>query len=142
MNKELLIKMLNEGYVMVQKHPNTDLSIYNYTRKCQYEANWNEVTLLTRGLILDGNMNIIARPFGKFKNWEEYKPEEIPNLPFEVFDKMDGSFGILFHFNNEWIIASRGSFMSDQAIKATEMLKNYDISNLNKEYTYLFEIIY
>ncbi len=142
MNKLLLKQMIDEGYVMVQKHPNADLFIYNYSRKCQYERNWNEITLLTRGLILDGDMNIVARPYKKFFNIEEHTPEQIPNLPFEIYEKLDGSLGILFNYKNEWIIASRGSFTSDQAIKATEMLKNYDMSNLNKEYTYIFEIIY
>lgn len=31
MNKELLRKMLDEEYVMVQKHPDAELYIYNYT---------------------------------------------------------------------------------------------------------------
>lgn len=55
------------------------------------------------------------------------------------------SLGILFNYNNEWIISTRGSFESEQAIHATEILntKYKDvIPNLNKELTYLFEIIY
>jgi RNA ligase len=42
----------------------------------------------------------------------------------------------------EWIMATRGSFTSPQAIKGKEILNKYDISPLRKDNTYLFEIIY
>ena len=38
-------------------------------------------------------------------------------------EKMDGSLGILFNYQDEWILATRGSFTSPQAIKGTEILK-------------------
>jgi RNA ligase len=59
-----------------------------------------------------------------------------------VFEKMDGSLGILFNYNGEWILSSRGSFTSDQAVKGTELLQKYDYKRLDPQYTYLFEIIY
>lgn len=145
MNKELLRKMLDEEYVMVQKHPDAELYIYNYTRKAQFENLWNEVTLLTRGLILDGDMNIVARPFIKFFNYEQHKPEEIPVLPFTAYEKMDGSLGILYWLNGAPYIASRGSFQSDQAKHAIHVLYSryvHVFEKLNKNATYLFEIIY
>jgi len=145
MNKELLKEMLAQEYVMVQKHPNADLYIYNYTRKAQFERLWNEITLLTRGLILDGEMNIVARPFIKFFNYEEHTPEQIPALPFELYEKMDGSLGILYWLNGKPYIASRGSFESDQAKHANKVLYEryqHTFEKLNKGATYLFEIIY
>jgi len=145
MNKDLLRKMLNEEYIMVQKHPDTELFIYNYTRKCQFESKWNEVTLLTRGLILDGEMNIVARPFIKFFNCEQHKPEEIPNLPFTAFEKMDGSLGILYRLNDQPFMASRGSFQSDQSKHANEVLYSryaHTFEKLKRNVTYLFEIIF
>lgn len=137
--------MLNEEYVMVQKHPDADLYIYNYTRKCQFESLWNEVTLLTRGLILDGDMNIVARPFIKFFNYEQHKPEEIPVLPFEAYEKMDGSLGILYWNNGSPFMASRGSFQSDQSKHANNVLYSryqHTFELLNRKATYLFEIIF
>ena len=41
-----------------------------------------------------------------------------------------------------WILATRGSFTSPQAIKGRELLEKYDYNRLAKDYTYLFEIIY
>jgi RNA ligase len=55
---------------------------------------------------------------------------------------MDGSLGILFKYEKEWVLATRGSFTSEQSIKGFEMLENYNYEKLHKDYTYLFEIIY
>ena len=65
-----------------------------------------------------------------------------PTEEFDVYEKMDGSLGILFNYQGEWVMATRGSFTSEQSIKGFEMLKNYDYEKLHKNYTYLFEIIY
>lgn len=145
MDKVLFREMLAQEYIMVQKHPDADLFIYNYTRKAQFERLWNEITLLTRGLILDGKMNIVARPFIKFFNYEEHTPEQIPALPFELYEKMDGSLGILYWLNDKPYIATRGSFDSDQARHANQVLYEryqHTFDKLNKGATYLFEIIY
>jgi RNA ligase len=55
---------------------------------------------------------------------------------------MDGSLGILFNYEGEWVFATRGSFTSEQSVKGFEMLQKYDYQKLHKDYTYLFEIIY
>jgi RNA ligase len=91
-------------------------------------------------LVLDRDGNVVAKPFDKFFNYEELK--EIPNEPFEVFEKMDGSLGILFNYEGTWIMATRGSFFSEQAIRGMEMLKKYKYERLLPGFTYLFEIIY
>lgn len=143
MNKELLIKMIDEKLVSVQKHPTADLFLYNYTARVQYSQIWNEVTLQTRGLILDSEMNVVARPFNKFFNYEELDPNEMPNLPFDVFEKVDGSLGILYWIDDLPFIATRGSFESEQAKHATNILRTkYKHAKLSKNKTYLFEIIY
>src|ERR1700735_1376579 len=145
MNKQLLQQMLDERMVIVQKHPGADLFIYNYTNKAQYEGVWNEITLQCRGLILDAERNIVSRPFKKFFNLEEYPADEIPDEPFEVFEKLDGSLGILYWLDDKPYIATRGSFISDQAVHASNILtEKYGdaIAKLDRNATYLFEIIY
>lgn len=143
MNIELLNKMVEEKLVVRQKHPSLDLYIYNYTQIVQYNRLWNETTLQTRGLIMDGQGNVIAKGFNKFFNLEEHSYNEIPNEPFEVFDKMDGSLGIFFHYNGEWHMATRGSFTSEQAIKGMEIARKYNLDKVCVPgFTYLFEIIY
>jgi len=141
MNKDKLDKLVEEGWLISQVHPSLDLTIYNYSQKTQYERMWNEETLSCRGLVLDSSGNIVARPFKKFFNLSEVEGE-IPDLPFEVFEKMDGSLGIFFWYNGNPIFASRGSFTSDQSKVGWEILKEMDYENLKKGVTYLFEIIY
>jgi RNA ligase len=147
LNLEILNQYVEDGWVDRNVHPSLPISIYNYSRKTQYEGKWDDITLKTRGLVLDNEGTVIAKSFDKFFNYEELvgKNEcqfKIPNEPFEVFEKMDGSLGILFNYNDEWILATKGSFSSDQAIKGMQILKKYRYDRLLKGFTYLFEIIY
>jgi T4 RnlA family RNA ligase len=172
MNIKELNQLIADGYINVNKHPNADLYIYNYSQKTQYERVWNDWTLACRGLIMDKDYNIVARPFQKFFNLEELNLtpspspakrgvfDEIftplsageglgvrfsPNESFEVYEKMDGSLGVLYWIDNQCFIATRGSFVSEQAQVATEILHSQYaevIPLLDKSKTYLFEIIY
>lgn len=137
---EVLNKYVEDGLLYKQIHPTLDLTIWNYTEKVQYESLWDEITLMCRGLVTNSKGDIVARPFKKFFNIEENK--YTPSSEFDVFDKMDGSLGILFFYGDEWVFATRGSFTSEQSIKGFEMLQKYDYDKLHKDYTYLFEIIY
>jgi RNA ligase len=123
-----------------QVHPTLPLTIWNYSEKVQYDNLWDDITLQTRGLVTDDKGNIVARPFKKFFNDSEKKHTPTPD--FDVYDKLDGSLVILFHYEGEWVLATRGSFTSDQAVKGFEMLQKYEYQKLHKDYTYLFEIIY
>jgi RNA ligase len=141
MNLETLHRYHEDGLLYNQTHPTLPLTIWNYTEKVQYEGLWDEVTLQCRGLVTDDNGNIVAIPFKKFFNIEEGK--HTPTSEFEVYEKMDGSLGIMFHYRGEWHYASRGSFTSDQAIKFKEIFESkYKTSHLTITNTYLFEIIY
>ena len=139
---EKLNKYYEDGLLYKQVHPTLPLTIWNYSESVQYEKKWDEITLSCRGLVTDNDGNVVARPFSKFFNYEELTPEQIPNEYFDVYEKMDGSLGILFNYNGEWILATRGSFTSEQSIKGRQLLEKYDYNRLNPNYTYLFEIIY
>jgi RNA ligase len=129
--------------VVKNDHPTLPLSIYNYSRTCQYENKWDNITKSCRGLILDKDGNVIAKSFDKFFNLEEHSAEEIPNEDFEVYEKLDGSLGILFWYQGKWILASKGSFVSEQALKGKQILNSkYGVEPIPKGYTTLLEIIY
>lgn len=133
------------GFVRINVHLEDDeLWIANYTEKAVFERRWNKVTLNCRGLIFNAFGDIIARPFPKFFNYDE--PECPPidlDAPVVVSDKMDGSLGILYRFDGKGRIATRGSFISDQAIRATEILnRKYPDYIPPGGITLLFEIIY
>jgi len=137
---------IDERYISVQKHPTEDLYIYNYTPKTQFARLWNEQTMTCRGLIARGDGTIVARPFPKFFNLDEIiaRGESLPAEDFEVFDKLDGSLGILYHDSaGHSLIATRGSFLSEQAARGTRLLREkYGDLRFDPACTYLFEVIY
>jgi putative RNA ligase len=133
------------GYVRSNVHPdNSELWILNYTEKAAYESHWNNVTLNCRGLIIGPFCNIVARPFSKFFNYGQPDCPEIDlDEPAVVSDKMDGSLGIMYKLDGKLAIATRGSFTSDQAIHATNLLRTkYSKYVPPKGITLLFEIVY
>ena len=137
---EQLKKYYEDGLLYKQVHPSLPLTIWNYTEKVQYENLWDEVTLMCRGLVTDDTGDIVATPFQKFFNIEEGKFE--PTEKFEVYEKMDGSLGIVFWYRGQWVVATRGSFTSDQANKAREILRKYNTDIMFRHLTFCFEIIY
>lgn len=145
MNIQDLKQLIADDYINVQKHPTADLYIYNYSPKAQYDRLWNDWTLACRGLIMNALYEVVARPFHKFFNLEETENLILPDEPFEVYEKMDGSLGILYWADGKPAIATRGSFTSEQAIVATELLHTKyanSLEHLDPTKTYLFEIIY
>jgi RNA ligase len=137
MDLQVLTRYLEDGLLYKQTHPTLPLTIWNYTEKVQYEGLWDEVTLSCRGLVTDDKGNVAARPFRKFFNIEEGK--HIPTSSFDVYEKMDGSLIIVFWYDGEWVVASRGSFTSDQAVAASKIFFDKLDHNFSIGITYLFE---
>lgn len=149
MNVETLNKYFEEGLLYKQSHPTLPLTIWNYSEKVQYQGLWDEITIQCRGLITENTTGkVLVRPFKKFFNYEEVIFKDvIPSKGDYVYvqEKMDGSLGILFCYEGEWIMATRGSFTSEQAIRGMEILKKqYPLFDKiwMQEYVYLVEIIY
>lgn len=135
---------IEAGFVKVQHHPDLPYEIRNYTERCQWERAWTDVTRQCRGLITDAAGTVLARPWSKFFNYGEH-PEGSIDLaaPADVTDKMDGSLGIMYPVPDGWAIATRGSFASDQALHATQLLRErYPDFTPPDGMTCLFEIIY
>lgn len=130
---------MDKGLIKETVHPRyPELAIYNYTPACQYGRSWDDVTRAARGLIMNRETGeVIAKPWPKFFNLSEHTT--IPDGPAQVREKMDGSLGIVFHYDDRWHIATRGSFTSDQAMVAQKWIENYEFP---LGYTHLFEIIY
>lgn len=136
-------QLVDEGYIKALRHPSAPLTIYNYSVKTQYDWHWTAETKACRGLIVNDQGQIVARPFEKFFSVEQLQDTPLPLEPFEVFEKLDGSLGVSYWPDGQPAIATRGSFVSEQARKATEILRGrYGSANLYPSLTYLFEIIY
>jgi len=139
-NLDTLVKYRDDGWLLSQNHPTLPLIIWNYSQTTQYENYWDEITLSCRGLVTNDKGNIVARGFNKFFNIEEGKFEPTEN--FEVWEKMDGSLLLVFWYEGQWVVATRGSFTSDQSIKGIELLKKYNTDIMFRHLTFCFEILF
>lgn len=115
------------------------LILFNYTNQCTYDRAWDtEYTRNARGVIYDVfTGNLVAKPFPKFFNLGEMQEtmlSNLPNEPYKVFEKVDGSLGIIYHFNDKKTIGlltqTEGRFKHSGAIfpfilNKKEALNNY-----------------
>ncbi|OPC85351.1 hypothetical protein B4N89_27565 [Embleya scabrispora] len=136
------------GHVTRKRHPELPLSIHTYAPACQYENHWNPVTMRCRGLVADDNGRIVALPFPKIflasmhTQGHPFAPPLPAGAPFEVYDKVDGSLGIVFHYGGRWHAATKGSFSSAQALWAQARIDTSDTGDLDPAVTYLAEIVH
>ena len=129
------------------RHPTLPFTIYNYSTKTQYERLWNEYTIACRGLIIDDDRNVIARPFSKIFNYGEIDEsgEDVENTTErpKFYHKLDGVLGITYPSDSGVAVATRGSFTNPQSQFATQWLRDrIPHPKLKPQYTYLFEIIH
>ncbi|NMO51998.1 2'-5' RNA ligase [Actinoplanes sp. TBRC 11911] len=134
--------------VRAQDHPDDPgLRILNYTELCAVTPGaWNRTTLACRGLIYrPGTLEVVARGFDKFFNYGQAGAPLIePSASVVVSDKLDGSLGIIYPApDGGWAVATRGSFASEQALHATQLLRTrYPDYRPQPDITTLVEIIY
>lgn len=135
--------MLEGRFIRESFHPTLDLRIIKYTESTQFDNVWNECTLACRGLIVNSENEVIARPFDKFFNINvhELKPYDL-DRPVRVTDKMDGSLGILWNYKGHQGISTPGSMVSDHALYGTKLWKEKYGFQVADCWTYMFEIIY
>jgi RNA ligase len=143
-----LAEEIDGGWVTRKTHPTLPLTILTYSRGCQYDRHWTEATTKCRGLIVEDSGRIVAWCLPKFFNHSEhefgfdYAPPLPADEPFEIFDKEDGSLGLIFHYAGTWRLASKGSFISEQAQWGQRWLNAHDTGSLDPACTYLAEILY
>lgn len=124
-----LQQLVEEGYVRCAKHPKYPLTIYTYSSKCEQEEYWENLTLRSRGLVIDDETHeIIINPIPKFFNHNtKFAPYiDIHDANTIITVKEDG-FLLQFRFHPKYglIVTSKGSFTSPMALDAEQyLLKN------------------
>lgn len=140
--------LIADKRIAVQVHPALPLRIYNYTNRAQFANEWTEEERVCRGLIVDENDKVIARGPSKFFNYgQPGSPEVALTDKVWVSKKEDGSLGIAYVYGDHVGIATRGSFASEQATRASSILNDTDKMRIrhyarNKNITPIFEIVY
>jgi RNA ligase len=143
-----LAAQMEARMVRALPHPSGLLTLFNYTKVAQYTPElWNRVTDRCRGLIVDAEGTVIARPFEKFWNLDDPRHPEtlaanLPATPPLLTRKLDGSLGIGYELNGCWHVATRGAFLSEQAVWASRWLAQNSPSIWPQGHTPLFEIVF
>lgn len=144
---EVDLRAAMEARLINIREDGVGLRILNYSDAAMYTpGSWeNPAVRQCRGIIVDADWNVVARPWSKFFNHGQAEAGELDLMaPVEVTDKMDGSLGIIHRtIEGAQRVASRGSFQSDQAIHATAVLRaRYSSLMSLGDVTPLVEIVY
>lgn len=94
-------------------HPSLPIVILNYDQINSPKT--NVLVREARALVLHTHdHSLIARSFFRFFNWGEVEePIEFDFKNCSVMNKEDGSIVLLYHFDNQWRVNTRGSFALD-----------------------------
>lgn len=131
-------------------HKSLPLVIINYD---QIESKkTDKLACECRGLILElGSWDIVARSFNRFFNYgemiEEQKDFDWSN--FSTLEKVDGSLMLLWNYQGNWYVSTRGSFSDQNPNGAPNTWEEMFWSVFNKEHlrhlsqnnTYVFEFV-
>lgn len=137
--------------IKVKKSETNTLAIFNYGIMCDFA---NPLVQESRGIIIDlASLDVICWPFRKFGNYTESYVDTIDWTTAQVQEKVDGSIVKLYWYDNKWNWATNscidakeaglsngiGNFLD--AIKRVDNYKDIPFDTLNKDYTYIFELV-
>jgi len=118
----------------------------------------NDLVQESRGSIIDkSTLEFVCRPFDKFYNLHEGRASEIDWNTAKIQEKLDGSIIKIWwnSYEDKWQISSMGCINASRADLASQIdirmmtfedlvlhaLKDFDFGLMNKEFTYIFEIM-
>lgn len=156
-DKNLLDKYVKYSSISVEKHPTEELYLYGYHSGLE-KSNviWDDNNIHCRGLIINGEGEVLARPFPKFFTYRRYIDDEtlllsegqnfkIPETGFKIFEKVDGTMTTLYWVDDKPFLATQRSFENVNAKEATKILYekySHTFSKLKRDRTYVFEAIF
>ncbi len=91
---------------------------------CQLNSPMKErVVQQCRGIILDENNNwqVVSYPYDKFFNYDSHLAPKLDWQTTNVYDKLDGSLVILYHYDGAWHVQSSGMADAMGTIQNTDL---------------------
>ena len=162
------IKQNKENWKEVLKKPPYSLIVkedddYILLKYNQLESDLsNSIVQECRGIILrKSDLKVVCFPFTKFFNYHEPNAANIDWDGARVLDKIDGSLTKLWFDNGYWHWSTNGNIDADKTefaindlsqmycpyktfgelIRTAVNYKDLDFNNLNKNFTYMFELV-
>jgi RNA ligase len=140
---ELMQYFVGQKAVRVGQHPDGELTIHNYNSAYMKDNDYNVHPLvgMSRGLILDREGNVIARPFSQLTELGE--DDELPEGERSHYQKIDGTM-LVQYTDNEGALraATRTSFDARHAMAGTELLRQYQDYPFDPNLTYIWEMVH
>lgn len=144
--------LVDEFGIKVKKEDS--YAIFNYGLNCDY---FNPVVQEARGIIIDYiNLEVVCWPFRKFGNHNEGYADTIDWNSARVLEKVDGSIIKLWYdkLAKRWQFSTNGMIRAENAtvenmaglsyadiIRQADNVKDIPFEKLNKDYTYIFELV-
>ena len=115
--------------------------LLNYTTEAQYSGDFTEVEKACRGLVIRDDGKIAALPFPKFFNLGEPQCPPLPDEPYAVYEKIDGSLIIAWYDGDNLRFNTRGSFDNEYRTFAKEWFeKRATQLAMPHHWTLMFEV--
>ena len=137
----------------INMHPRETLTAFNYATVLGPDFT-DPVVQEARGIIIDTEKcEVACWPFRKFGNWNESYADSIDWKTARVQEKIDGSLIKLYFYHNEWVWATNSTVRAEEAklhgsnrsfldvIHSAVNYRDIDFSSLNRDYTYIFELV-
>lgn len=130
---------LTENFGILVKNYNDELYNLSYTNHAS--PKYHEIVDSCRGIVIDKDLNVLARPFDRFYNYGENPNQE----PFDfsethIFDKIDGSFIKFWWYPKEqrWCVGTRGTAFCEMQNKYDTNFKGLVYKAMNVDNDELF----
>lgn len=135
-----ILEQLRNNNFIQEKDLGNDISSFNFTREAFYDRNWNNQTILARGLFLNNKTgDVVARSYEKFFKVNEIHKTELASLkeslvfPVKAYLKENGYLGIVSYYNDDLFVATKSTNKGDYANWFNKLLEPYK-ENIKKLY--------
>jgi len=147
------LKRLELDYgIYSKRHPSyPNLIQFCYDQIESQKVKNHPLVVESRGIILDekNNYSVVACPFDRFFNYGEYEDDSFDFDSMRVQEKLDGSLMILYYYDNQWQVATKGSPDASGSVGEYEftfaelfwiVFRKQFNTFLDTTYTYCFEL--
>lgn len=114
--------------------------LLNYSPEAMYSKDMTGVEKACRGLVIREDGKIMALCMPRFYNLGEPQCPPLPNEPYTVWEKVDGSLVIWFHDGEKWRCNTRGAFENEYTEFASHWWREHvDFRGISAKFTVMTE---
>ena len=146
--KQELQKFVKENPKLVtMRETSPGLFVLKYRRNVFYDNLWNDQLEECRGTIVDGDFNVVSRPFTKIYNYgvEARSPTLADDVRVDAYRKINGFMVAVTWYNDDLLISTTGSTDNDYVNMARSLIDLDRYRHVCREWhgtTFMFECVH